>query len=472
MIIRELCRKHTSLTEEDIKVLIEISLTLDATAELTGGDVFIDCLTNNPTKAIVVAEAKPLSEKSNYEGSVVGKFALQENEPAALRTLNLGAVSRDIKAITQEKKVVVQNTAPIRNENGDVIGVLIIEKSFEKNVLEEKEVFSKPMFDKNFEIIPETFEYVQKNMDVLTQDIDNSIIIFNREGTSIYTNKCAEELYKKLGYKEDITGIKFDDLVLDGRAFEDIDKLNSSMTTEVIVDDLFLEIRYSVAQDKGVLEGINMIIVDITEKVSKEKELMAKSVVIKEIHHRVKNNLQTIISLLRLQSRRVDDKYLQKAFQESISRISSIAITHELLASDGIDEVYIIDILKKLSNNMLKYIERPDLLVEIDVMGDNFCIDSDRSTSIALVINELIQNSIEHGFKDRKSGYIAIKVFEVGSLVRIEVIDNGEGFNVESIGSGSLGLNIIRQLVEEKLNGQLTISSRDSGTSVEMEFSI
>ena len=472
MSVMDLCKRYTELNDEDIRVIMEISTTLNATAELVGGDVFIDCLTRDRSKAVVVAEASPFSERSNYKEKVVGKFALQENEPAAIRTLNTGTVSRDFKAITQEKKIVVQNTAPIRNKKGKVIGVLIIEKSIEKDVLDNEQILSKPLFDKSFELIPETFKYINKNMDFITQDIDNSIVIFNKEGTAIYANKCAEDLYMRLGYSYDITGRNFEDLALDGSSFNNIISVNSTMTTEVVSEGRFLEIKYSVVIENQIVEGVNMIVVDITDRISKEKELMAKSVVIKEIHHRVKNNLQTIMSLLSLQSRRVDDIYLQKAFQESISRISSIAVTHELLASDGIDEVYILDILKKLSDNMLNYIERPNLLVSIDVLGDNFAIDSDKSTSIALVVNELIQNSIEHGFKNRDEGNIKIQVVKKDSKVTIIYKDNGSGFLLEDISEDSLGLNIIEQLVEGKLNGDLKIYSDPFGTEVNMVFKI
>lgn len=472
MSVMELCKRYTELNDEDIRVIMEISTTLNATAELVGGDVFIDCLTRDRSKAVVVAEARPFSERSNYKERVVGKFALQENEPAAIRTLNTGTVSRDFKAITQEKKIVVQNTAPIRNKKGKVIGVLIIEKSIEKDVLDNEQILSKPLFDKSFELIPETFKYINKNMDFITQDIDNSIVIFNKEGTAIYANKCAEDLYMRLGYSYDITGRNFKDLALDGSSFNNIISVNSTMTTEVVSEGRFLEVKYSVVIENQIVEGVNMIVVDITDRISREKELMAKSVVIKEIHHRVKNNLQTIMSLLSLQSRRVEDIYLKKAFQESISRISSIAVTHELLASDGIDEVYILDILKKLADNMLNYIEIPNLLVSIDVLGDNFSINSDKSTSIALVVNELIQNSIEHGFKNRNEGNIKIEVVKKDSKVTIIYKDNGSGFLLEDISEKSLGLNIIEQLVEGKLNGDLKIYSDHFGTEVTMEFKI
>ena len=247
---------------------------------------------------------------------------------------------------------------------------------------------------------------------------------------------------------------------------------NYSKTPEISAGNLDLEIKYSVMRQKGKVTGVNMIIKDITEVKEKEKELILKSVVIKEIHHRVKNNLQTIVSLLRLQSRRVDDDYLKKAFNESISRILSISVTHELLAQEGIDEVDIKSILKMISKNTLDYISTSDQSIEVNVSGDNFSVNSDKATSIALVVNELIQNSIEHGFKDRDHGYIEIIIYkgEIHSTISVE--DDGSGFNVKDIKNNSLGLNIVEQIVKDKLEGDFIIDSGKEGTKIVFDFKI
>ncbi len=468
---RELCQEFTDLSEEDIEIILGVASTLQATAELMEANVFLDCMSKNG-KAIVVAEAEPVSGRSSYTGSVIGRYALEENEPAVYETLRDGMVIKYVRAVTQESKYVIQNTAPIRNKSGRVIAVLILEQaSFDKDLYKDLDD-SRPIFDTSYEDMPEEFEYIDENMDFITENIDNSIIIFNKRGVAIYANKLADELYKSLGYNEKIVGSKFDSLSLDGRNFSQVEKNRGRMASEINVNNYFLEVKYNVMGNDKNIKGVNMTVLDVTEKVLKEKELMMKSVVIKEIHHRVKNNLQTVISLLRLQSRRVDNEYLQKAFQESISRISSIAITHELLAKEGIDEVYIIEIIKKLSENMIRYVSRPDLEVDIEILGDDFSIDSDRSTSIALVINEIIQNSIEHGFINREKGKISIMVSKFKNKVAIDIVDDGVGFDTGDLEIKNLGLNIVNQLVRDKLAGNLKISSSSGGTRVHIGFII
>lgn len=475
MNIKKICKQHTNLSKEDILELEKIATTIQTTAELVNADVFLDCLTLDKDRAIVVAEAKPLSGKSNYDKSVVGQFAHKRNEPAALKTLNEGIVTRGLKAITQENKVVKQHTVPVRNNEGHVIAVLIIEQDPTEMENNESDILLKPIYDKAFEEIPDFFEQVSKNMGFIIENIENPVIIFNLNGLAIYANECAQRLYKDIGFEKEIIGLYFDELTICNRKFSDFQDgkiKKEKLVNEIKIKDHYLEVKYKVMKEKAELIGINMIIYDVTEQKEKEKELVLKSVVIKEIHHRVKNNLQTIVSLLRLQSRRVDDPYIRKAFNESISRILSISTIHELLAEEGIDEIYIKDILYRLKTNMLRYIERPDLNVNIDLVGDNFYIASDKSISIALIVNELIQNSIEHGFNNREKGKILISIEKFDKDVKIEITDDGVGFQVEEKEKYNLGLKIVEQLVCDKLDGELKITSNELGTKAIIKLKI
>ncbi|WDU82161.1 sensor histidine kinase [Caloramator sp. Dgby_cultured_2] len=153
-----------------------------------------------------------------------------------------------------------------------------------------------------------------------------------------------------------------------------------------------------------------MLIRDITEVKEKEKELILKSVAIREIHHRVKNNLQTIASLLRLQSRRIQDENAKKSFNESINRILSISVTHEILAQNGVDEVDIKTIISKIAESTLNYSLSPNENIKVFINGDSFNIDSDKATSIALVVNEILQNSLEHAFEGKEDGKIEVTI--------------------------------------------------------------
>ncbi|MCF6466264.1 histidine kinase [Clostridium sp. Cult2] len=296
-----------------------------------------------------------------------------------------------------------------------------------------------------------------------------SAIIFNDRGISIYANCNAEILYRGLGY-EDLIGSYFDSLAFGRVRFNNILDYKHNEIEFVTIGGQILEIKYVLIKQKNDFLGVNMIIKDVTEIKAKEKELLLKSIAIQEIHHRIKNNLQTIASLLRLQSRRIQDINARRAMNESINRILSISTTHELLSDNGIDDVDIKIILERIVAIFKNYLLVPDKNIDIKVLGDTFIIDSHYATSIALVVNELIQNSIEHGFKRKKSGYINIKINKRDSLYTISVLDNGEGFDLSKLTNNSLGLNIVNGIVKEKLGGDFNIDSSHEGTNISFGF--
>ena len=134
--LRELCRQNTDLTGEEIRRLELLADQLPLIAELTAADVFIDCPCAD--RAIVVAHARPAGHPSAYTASVVGQFALPEDEPAVFQALKTGLAVCDLKAVTQEGRAVRQNAAPVRGEGGGVIGVLIRERDISADILQEK----------------------------------------------------------------------------------------------------------------------------------------------------------------------------------------------------------------------------------------------------------------------------------------------------------------------------------------------
>lgn len=467
--IRKLCKLCTDLSDSDIEVIEGIAKVLPIIAALVQADVFIDCLTRDPNAAVVVAEAKPSNVVSLYNQSVVGELALRENEPAALRTLQIGIDTRDLKAVTQENRIVKQSVVPIKNDLDKVIGVLIMEQDVTNDVNESNHV----------DILSETAEQLSQTLmnlrdwdseDTITYHSNDAIIMFNEKGIATYANPVAEVLYKKLGYKDNLIGMKFDNLALNGLAFQKFVNENNFSVFEIDVGKLSLEVKYAITRRKGKAEGMIMLIKDITEMKEKEKELILKSVAIREIHHRVKNNLQTIASLLRLQSRRIEDEEAKGMFNNSISRIISIAVTHEILAQNGIDDVELITIIKKIGDSTTKYCLPSNKKINMKVTGDSFSVNSDKAASIALVVNEILQNALDHAFYKRTDGYIEVVIQKGIMYSNISIIDDGVGFDVKNINKESLGLNIVKGIVKDNLNGNFKIESSARGTKVVFDF--
>ncbi|MBU5591905.1 histidine kinase N-terminal domain-containing protein [Clostridium sp. MSJ-4] len=466
--IRDICLKYTSLNESDIEIIQSIAKTLQFVADSAKADVFIDCMVkNDKNAAIVVASAKTRGAQSFYKEEVVGKLAIRENEPAVLRTLQTGIPSRDIKATTQEDILVKQNVEPIKNHNDKVIAVIISEQDVTEDLKGSKKL----------EILAETNEELLSQIEGkkgrlgdgnITYHIDDAILIFDEDGVLRFKNPVAEELYNKLGYHQELVGMDFSNLSLSKYTIAELIEGKAIDSEEIDIGEMSFQIKY-IVQSSKVLKLV-MLVRDITDLKEKERELVLKSVVIKEIHHRVKNNLQTIASLLRLQSRRIKGKEFRAAIDDSINRILSIAITHEMLAKEGIDDVNIKEVINKIKSYMISFEKNENLNLVIEVIGDDLTISSDKSTAISLIVNEAIQNCLKHAFVGRENGKIIVEVEKGNVYSKISVIDDGIGFNVASVSQSSLGLMIINSLVSDKLKGQLDIQSTANGTTITFDF--
>ena len=210
---------------------------------------------------------------------------------------------------------------------------------------------------------------------------------------------------------------------------------------------------------------IVVILTNVTELKKKEKELLIKAAVIQEIHHRVKNNLQTIASLLRLQARRTTSQEVKAALQESVNRISSISVVHEFLSQQDEEFIDVAEVTRNILELVIQNMLEPDFDLQTVFNGQTVILPSEQASSLALVINELIQNSIEHGFTGRREGLIGVEIATLAETYKIEIYDNGIGmppdFNPQK--SNSLGLQIVRTLIESDVGGSFEMYN-DHGT--------
>lgn len=449
--IEKLCKKYTSLSENDILILKDFARFLHLISEAQGCDVFIDCATRNPDAAIVVAECRP--ENSLYKNNVVGMYAMRENEPAALRTLETGIPSRGLKGLNQENIAIIQNVSAIRNFHEEVIGVFIMER-------DETEVFNREFLSEDGNGI----HALPSKDAVITNYLDDGVIYFNNEGTVIYANPKAVRLFSDMGYRESLVGMRFHNVVLGNVRLGDVAEKNYLEINALTISSHVLNIKYHMIVENDIPIGIAMIINDITAIHKIEKQLISKTVDIKEVHHRVKNDLQTITSLLRLQARRLGEGVEKKILVENINRIASIALTHEILAKTDEENVDIKEIVTKL----LVYISRaslpPNSKVVTKVEGDNAKLPSEVATSVFLVVNELVQNSFEHAFKYTDEGTVTISIRKSEYMTEITIKDDGRGFDISETTDNSLGLLIVKAIVEDKLEGDIHISSDKNGT--------
>ncbi len=189
----------------------------------------------------------------------------------------------------------------------------------------------------------------------------------------------------------------------------------------------------------------------------------------REIHHRVKNNLQMVASILNLQSRKTDNPEVKRAFKENTTRVLSIAAIHDILTNiNQGEEVSLKPLLEKIRRNVQSVSGCDTVLISI--AGDDICLSVDKATSVALVVNELLSNALEHAFPFEKKGHILIRLQDGALYGSISVEDDGEGFDSSADHPQSLGLAIVSMTVKDKLKGELRISSSSLGTKAMFDF--
>ena len=149
-----------------------------------------------------------------------------------------------------------------------------------------------------------------------------------------------------------------------------------------------------------------------TPRISDHSMLLSKDATIREIHHRVKNNLQTISSLLRLQGRRLESAEAKAAVEESVRRIRTIALVHETLSRDVGDDIDFKEILLPLAAMVEEGLQSPDRPVRLKIEGDAGRLPASVATPLAVVLTELLQNAVEHAFVDGRPGTISVAMAE------------------------------------------------------------
>ncbi len=206
------------------------------------------------------------------------------------------------------------------------------------------------------------------------------------------------------------------------------------------------------------LAGAILLLRDVTELRKRDRLLLSKDATIREIHHRVKNNLQTISSLLRLQSRRLTHPEAIAAVGESVRRIRTIALVHEALSREPGDDVTFIEIVRPLLRLAEEGLQSPDRPIRFSVRGDGGRIPAAIATPLSVVLTELLQNAVDHGFPEGSGGgSVVVDLRNEGDQLRLAVLDDGRGvdtgFRLED--ATGLGLSIVRTLVTTELNGTI-----------------
>lgn len=298
-----------------------------------------------------------------------------------------------------------------------------------------------------------------------------------------YASPNALSAYHRLGLASDLVGQHLGNTTAElapsrGPVDEALVKLASGWApreTEVDGNGGVIQLRAIPLKPKGTRIGSLVLCRDVTELRRRERELITKDATIREIHHRVKNNLQTVAALLRLQSRRMDSPQGREALNEAVRRVGSIAIVHETL-SQNLDERVEFDEIADRVIAMVSEISPGK--VDCRRTGRFGILDAEVATPLSMVLTEILQNALEHAFTQGERGTVEVAAIRTGTgrtdgRLLITVLDDGsglpEGFDPQR--AGNLGLQIVRTLVEGELGGTFDmLRAEPRGTKVVLDI--
>ena len=242
---------------------------------------------------------------------------------------------------------------------------------------------------------------------------------------------------------------------------------------------VYLEnLSYPILDQEGNLQKVLIQHNDITEQKQSEEQIKAslkeKETLIDEIHHRVKNNIAIIASLLKMQSNSIEDPQIKEVLKESQNRVYAMSAVHETLhGSDNLSQIDLKTYLSKVTTSIFQtYSINPDK-VKLNISVEEIPISIDQANPIGLVINELISNSLKYAFPDERKGEITVSMKKLNKELELTIMDDGIGMpdGLDWKNSTSLGLKLVRTLVENQLGGSLDMES-ENGTKFTIKFAI
>jgi two-component sensor histidine kinase len=311
----------------------------------------------------------------------------------------------------------------------------------------------------------------------------DGVVIVDTDCIIRYMSGIATNLYRNIGYGEPLVG----------KPLKYLETADEEVARQVLDRRVCLEVEHEergrtwirkaipiTRTERASLFGparVNLIallimIHDDTEARQRARELLIKTTMIKEVHHRVKNDLQTVASLLRMQARRMQAPEAKSALTEAVNRILSIAVIHEFLSEQDNRVINIREVAQRIVQQMEQGVLDPERRISMRLQGPNIYLPARQATSCALVINELLQNALEHGFDEGRDGGTILVTFEDhGDAVSLVVHDDGHAlppnFRLDRV--DSLGLKIVQMLVTEDLKGHIELQD-DHGVAAIVRF--
>ena len=384
---------------------------------------------------------------SSIASQVAGAIAASRRyRSAEKRASHLSTVAEVSKTITSnlylEEILQLAVAATAQTMNFKIVALLLVDEERNELVLKATQSQSK--------------EYVRKPNLPIRESVAGKAIDTGRIVTVADVKKDPEYRYPEVAKREGLTSLACVPLKVRERV--------------IGVLNCYTEKPHEFSEDEiSVLTTLgNQVAVAI-----ENAKLMVKGALLQEMHHRVKNNLQTIASLLRLQSHYAADRSPQDVLNESINRVLAVAAVHDLLSREDLDTISVRKIADSILTATKQSFTSPDKRIDMRVEGPDLMLSSHQANSVALVLNELVANAVEHGFETANEGSIAVRLRDYeGDHWRLEVRNDGDSLppHFDPRKNHDLGLQIVDTLTRGDLQGDFTLQTEDGVTVAAVTF--
>ncbi|PKQ20130.1 MAG: hypothetical protein CVT66_06605 [Actinobacteria bacterium HGW-Actinobacteria-6] len=442
--------------------LTNVACNLQLVADLGYGDVALAVFDGEHLQ--VVADARPMTAIAAVVTSRIGQTLSRDEEPEAYAAFEGGSAVSGERRRTTRGISYFTSARPI-GDPGSPYGVVL--RDLAQQVVEapgKMEVAFMSLAERVFEIL--------ERQPVIDIDTGEPFTTYRRAGDGVmeidasdvvaYASPNAVNIMQMAGVEGGVVGRVSATLPGGATAIKPVLHGGGARAVTIKVADRSLLYRTI-----GFNPGALVLVEDVTDVVRREQELRVKEATIREVHHRVKNNLQTIASLLRIQARRTTSDEAARALAEAVERVSSMAVVHEMLAASTEESVDFSAAARTVVDMVRQSLAHSGAEIAVVVEGETGLVPASVATSLALVCAELVHNAIEHGFGESTSGRVTVSMRRLPGELHLVVRDDGAGlpdaFSLDS--SANLGLAIVKTVVEDDLRGTLTFSSA-RGTTV------
>ncbi|NYD41211.1 histidine kinase N-terminal domain-containing protein [Nocardioides panaciterrulae] len=478
--LSELVRSHTDLDVDDVAWLQLLQADWQIIADLSFADLVLWLPDREGQGFWAGAQMRPTTGPTAYVDDVVGTFVPAGRRPMLDAAWTQGRLVREGDPEWRDDVPVRVETIPVRRgarviavvaRNTNLLGVRTpsrLELSYLQTAADLTQMIAHGYFP----------DQGPRSDHADSPRVGDGFLRVDAQGRVVYASPNALSVYRRLGLSGDLAGLSLAELtrqlvpprrrpdeetlsaVLGGRAHRD---------TEIGSDEVSLIVRSIPLRPQGDHIGALVLVRDVTDLRRRDRELVTKDATIREIHHRVKNNLQTVAALLRLQARRMDSESARAALEEAVRRVGSIALVHETL-SQAVEEQVDFDEVADRLGRMVTEVSAVGKPVLVRRVGSFGVLPSEVATALAMVLTEVLQNAVEHGYPEDRAGEarrgeIVVTARRLVGRLHVSVEDDGqglpEGFDLD--GSTNLGLSIVRTLVESELGGQLELGPAPGG---------